>query len=167
MKKLDLKKIKKEDIYIGNIFMIEKVFDTLIEKVISINPQINDLSQICYRLLVKTNAMLIKVDDNNYLTGIVKKEDSSYANLLGRYLLNKKVFTVKDKLKYYANNELYLPHALLNFNGEVKAVWYNDEYFNIGEKLGFIKASIHYGLKNNDYKEELINYLKSVNKKLK
>jgi len=110
---------------------------------------------------------LIKVDDNNYLMGIVKKKDSSYANLLGRYLLNKKIFTVKNKLKYYANNELYLPHALLNFNGEVKAVWYNDEYFNIGEKLGFIKASIHYGLKNNDYKEELINYLKSVNKKLK
>ena len=35
---------------------------------------------------------IIKVDDNNYLMGIVKKEDSSYANLLGRYLLNKKVF---------------------------------------------------------------------------
>lgn len=110
---------------------------------------------------------LIKVDENNYLEGIVKKEDSSDANLLGRYLLNKKIFMVKNKLKYYANNELYLPHALLNFKGEVKALWYNDEYFNIGEKLGFIKASIYYGLKNNDYKEELISYLKSVNKKLK
>ena len=110
---------------------------------------------------------LIKVDENDYLMGIVKKEESSYANLLGRYLLNKKVFSVKNKLKYYANNELYLPHALLNFEGDVKAVWYNDEYFNIGEKIGFIKASIHYGLKNNDYHDELIDYLKSVNKKLK
>lgn len=110
---------------------------------------------------------LIKVDENNYLMGIVKKDDSSYANLLGRYLLNKKIFKIKDKLKYYANNELYLPHVLLNFNGEVKAVWYNDEYFNIGEKLGFIKASIYYGLKNMNYKDEFTYYLKSVNKSLK
>lgn len=109
---------------------------------------------------------IIKVSDNDYLEGIVKKEESSYANLLGRYLLNKKVFTVKDKLKYYANNELYLPHALLNFKGEVKALWYNDEYFNVGDKLGFIKASIHYGLKS-DYKDELVSYLKDVNRKLK
>lgn len=108
---------------------------------------------------------IIKVDDDDYLEGIVKKEESSYANLLGRYLLNKKVFTVKDKLKYYANNELYLPHALLNFKGEVKAFWYNDEYFNVGDKLGFIKASIHYGLKS-EYKDELISYLKNVNKNL-
>lgn len=110
---------------------------------------------------------LIKVDENNYLTAITKKEESSYANLLGRYLLNKKIFSIKDKLKYYANNELYLPHALLNFKGEVKALWYNNEYFNVGEKLGFIKASIYYGLKNNDYKDELINYLKSVKKNIK
>lgn len=109
---------------------------------------------------------LIRVDENNYFLGIVKKEDSSYANLLGRYLLNKKIFTVKDKLKCYANNELYLPHALLNFKGEVKAYWYNDEYFNIGEKLGFIKASIHFGLKNNEYKEELVSYLKNVDEKI-
>ena len=110
---------------------------------------------------------LIKVDENNYLTAITKKEESSYANLLGRYHLNKKIFSIKDKLKYYANNELYLPHALLNFKGEVKALWYNNEYFNVGEKLGFIKASIYYGLKNNDYKDELINYLKSVKKNIK
>lgn len=102
---------------------------------------------------------LIQVDDNNYLTGIVKKEESSMAILLGRYILNKKVFLIKNKLKYYANNELYLPHALLNFKGEVKAYFYQDEYFNIGEKLGFIKASIHYAMKDKTLKNDLLDYI--------
>ena len=102
---------------------------------------------------------LIQVDANNYLTGIVKKEESSMAILLGRYILNKKVFLIKNKLKYYANKELYLPHALLNFKGEVKAYFYQDEYFNIGEKLGFIKASIHYAMKDKTLKNDLLDYI--------
>ena len=108
------------------------------------------------------NSGLIQLDNNNFLTGITKKEESSMAILLGRFVLNKKVFNSKNKLKYYANNELYLPHALLNFKGEVMGYWYQDAYFNIGEKLGFIKASIHYALKNNDVKNDLLTFFDSI-----
>ena len=149
--------------------------DDIIDSVIPLTKQLIDkfnVEENMYITIKKYNdnelplSGIIKVNDDDYLEGIVKKEESSYANLLGRYLLNKKIFTIKDKLKYYANNELYLPHSLLNFKGEVKAIWYNEDYFNIGDKLGFIKASIHYGLKNDDYKNEIIDYLKYINKKI-
>ena len=35
-------------------------------------------------------------------------------------------------------------------------------YFNIGEKLGFIKASIHYALKNEEYRDEMLKFLKEI-----
>lgn len=104
---------------------------------------------------------IAKLDENNTLVDLVKKDkihDNAIVN--GRFLLNKKIFTIKDKLKYYENNELYLPHALLNFKDEVKGFYYNGTYFNIGDKLGFIKASIHYAVKNKDYENELKDFMK-------
>lgn len=106
---------------------------------------------------------VIKIDENSFLTDITQRENASNLIALGRFILNKKIFTIKKQLPYYKNNELYLPHSLLNFKGEVKVYCCDDEYFDIGEKIGFIKASIHYGLKNNLYKNELIAYLKKLN----
>ena len=103
---------------------------------------------------------LIKYDNDFNLIGITKLEESSKVILIGRMLLNKKIFKVKNKLTTYANKELYLPHSLLNFK-DVKCYLINDKYFNIGSKTGYIKASINYCLKSN-YKDDLINYLKEI-----
>ncbi len=105
---------------------------------------------------------VIQLNNNRYLTGIVKRENANNAIALGRFLLNKKIFKIKKQLPYYKNQELYLPHALLNFQGEVKAYYFKDYYFNIGEKLGFIEASIHYALKSKDYQKEMLKYLKKL-----
>lgn len=109
------------------------------------------------------NVGIVKLDKNNNIIDLVdKKENNSKCVIHGRMLLNKKIFTVKNKLTKHENDEYYLPYALLNFIGEVKGVKYSGNYFNIGEKTGFIKASIHYALKDKNEKDELLKYLKEV-----
>lgn len=106
---------------------------------------------------------VVKLDKKNNIINLVKKDsDHSSCIILGRMLLNKKVFTIKNKLTMRKNNEYYLPHALLLFPNEVKGLKYNGNYFNLGEKTGYIKASINYAIKNNDEKNNLIKYIKEV-----
>ena len=109
------------------------------------------------------NVGIVKLDKNNNVIDLVEKNKKhSNCILLGRMLLNKKIFTVKNKLNKHANDEYYLSYALLHFPNEVKGVKYHGDYFNIGEKTGYIKASIHYALKDKDEKNNLVKYIKEV-----
>ena len=109
------------------------------------------------------NVGIVKLDkDNNLIDLVSKNEDHSSAELQGRMLLNKKIFTAKNKLYKHSNDEYYLPYALLHFPNEVKGIKYNGEYFNLGNKTGYIKASIHYALKDEKEKDNLIKYIKEV-----
>ena len=106
---------------------------------------------------------IVKLDNNDNIIDLVKKEENNSSCIVyGRMLLNKKIFTIKDQLIKHDNDELYLPYALLSFNNEVKAYKYNDKYFNLGEKTGYIKASIHYALKDENNKNDLMKYLKEI-----
>ena len=109
------------------------------------------------------NVGIVKLDQNNNIIDLVNK-DSNHSNceLHGRMLLNKKIFTVKNKLFKHSNDEYYLPYALLYFIGEVKGVKYHGNYFNLGEKTGYIKASIYYALKNDKENNDLTKYIKEV-----
>ena len=107
------------------------------------------------------NVGIVKIDKDNYLENLVKKDDiHSNAILLGRMLLNKKIFNVKDELMIHNNDELYLSYALLKFKKEVLTNKYRGDYFNIGEKMGFIKANIYY-IMNSERCNELKEYLDS------
>ena len=103
---------------------------------------------------------IVVTDENNNIIDLVSK-DKTNSNLVihGRMLLNKKIFDIKDKIKQQDNGEYYLPHSLLNFK-DVNAYIYQGKYFNIGEKTGFIKASIHYALKDSNEKTSLLKFLK-------
>ncbi len=50
---------------------------------------------------------------------------------------------------------------LHHLKGEVKCYKLDGKYFNIGDKIGYIKASINYAMKTK-YKDELKNYIKSL-----
>ena len=103
---------------------------------------------------------IVKLDCDNNITSLVNKNEiNSSCVVHGRMLLNKKVFEIKDKLIKHDNDEYYLPHALLNYS-DVEGFKYTGKYFNLGSKTGFIKASIHYALKDTKQKEDLIKYIK-------
>ena len=109
------------------------------------------------------NVGIVKLDKNNNIIDLVPKDKSNSKCIIhGRMLLNKKIFTIKNKLIKHDNDEYYLPYSLLEFTSEVKGFKYSGNYFNIGEKTGFIKASIHYALKDKNNRDDLIKYMKEV-----
>ena len=108
-------------------------------------------------------AGIVKLDNDNNLIDFVRKEkENSSCELHGRMLLNKKIFEIKDRLLKHDNDEYYLPHSLLNFKGKVKGFKYYGEYFNLGEKTGYIKASIYYYLQRTNDQETITKYLKKI-----
>lgn len=108
------------------------------------------------------NVGVAKINDDYLEDLIPKKELIEGYEILGRMLLNKKIFTVKNLLYKHDNDEYYLPYALLKFKGSVKVYNYNGEYFNIGDKLGFIKASIYYASKDEEKKKNLLEFIKNL-----
>ena len=101
-------------------------------------------------------------DKDNKLINLVKKDETTSRKVIhGRMLLNKKIFAIKEKAQIHKDNEYYLPYELLNFS-DVYLYSYKGNYFNIGEKLGFIKASIYFSLKDTNERENLINYLNEL-----
>ena len=106
------------------------------------------------------NTGLVEIDNNNHLINLLPKNKTKSTLVVhGRMLLNKKIFTIKNKLTKYDNNEYYLPHSLLNFQ-DVFVYEYKGNYFNIGEKCGYIKASIYFALKDNQ--TGLKNYINNI-----
>ncbi len=156
--------------YVTNDNFIIMYGDDLIDNDIPLTKQLIDKYMIkpCMYVALKERASnnlpnvgIIKLDQEDNIIDIVdKKSNHSNCELHGRMLLNKKIFTIKDQLQKHANDEYYLPYALLNFIGEVKGLKYQGKYFNIGEKTGYIKASIHYAMKNEKEKDNIINFIK-------
>lgn len=89
----------------------------------------------------------------------IKKQSADIVH--GRFILHTKLFDIKNQLIYHGN-ELQLPNAILLFKGEVRALNYDGDYFNIGSKLGLIKANIHFGLKNKEFGSDLYNYINKL-----
>jgi len=54
-----------------------------------------------------------------------------------------------------------LPQTIVKFKEEVRALKYEGEYFNIGSKLGLLKANIYFGLKNDEL-NEINDYIKEI-----
>jgi len=158
--------------YIKNDYFILMYGDDLIDNTIPVTKELLDNYKKKPNMYVAIkekklenlpNVGIVKLDkDNNIIDLVDKNLEHSNCELHGRMLLNKKIFTIKNKLFKHSNDEYYLPYALLYFKGEVKGIKYHGKYFNIGEKTGYIKASINYALKNDKDKDNLISYLKEV-----
>ncbi|MFJ8260427.1 UTP--glucose-1-phosphate uridylyltransferase GalU [Rummeliibacillus sp. NPDC094406] len=91
--------------------------------------------------------------------------------IMGRYILTPEIFEFLDKQEKGASDEIQLTDAIQKLN-EVQTVYAYDfvgKRYDVGEKLGFVKTTIDMALKNDEIKEELIEYLmqKIENLKLK
>ncbi|TKI86820.1 UTP--glucose-1-phosphate uridylyltransferase GalU [Bacillus mycoides] len=96
-----------------------------------------------------------------------KKEmaPSRYA-IMGRYVLRPEIFKILTKLPVdQASNELQLTDAINELNKEQAVLAYNFEgnRYDIGDKVGFIKATIDFALHRDDIRNEVLAYLKDIN----
>ncbi len=94
-----------------------------------------------------------------------KEEVPSRLACLGRYLLDGKIFNYLEETKAGKGGEIQLTDAILKMlqDGEkVVAYKFQGKRYDIGNKFGLLKANIEFGLKNDETKKELKEYLKSL-----
>ena len=118
----------------------------------------------------KYGIMKIKKKFENYFSikDIVEKPEPKDApsdlSVIGRYILESEIFTFLNKQKIGVGGEIQLTDGIqyLLKNKNVFGYEFKGERFDCGSKLGFIKANLGYGFLDNDIKNELKIYLKSI-----
>lgn len=93
------------------------------------------------------------------------EEAPSLKACLGRYLLTHEIFSYLENTNPGKGGEIQLTDAILamiNDNIEVLAYDFIGKRYDIGNKIGLLKANIEFGLRNKETKEELKNYLQNL-----
>lgn len=81
---------------------------------------------------------------------------------LGRYIVNASIFDILHDLKVGIGNEVQFTDAMkqLMETEDFYACEFEGEYFDVGSKIGYLKANINYALDRPDLKDDLISYMK-------
>ncbi|OAA86870.1 UTP--glucose-1-phosphate uridylyltransferase GalU [Clostridium ljungdahlii] len=84
--------------------------------------------------------------------------------ILGRYIITPKIFEMLEKTKPDKKGEIQLTDALKELV-KTEAIYgycFEGQRYDAGDKFGFLQANIHYALKNNALKGELLEYLSTI-----
>ncbi len=84
--------------------------------------------------------------------------------IMGRYILNPEIFGILENLQPGKGGEIQLTDGLRELNKlqEIIAYVFEGHRYDLGDKLGFIKANIEYGLRRDDLSVELMKYLRKL-----
>lgn len=106
--------------------------------------------------------------DNLYrVNGLVEKPsvDKAPSNLavLGRYILTPDIFDILENTKPGVGNEVQLTDALAASKTDTYALAYEGVRYDTGDKLGYLKATVEYALRNEELGTTFKEYLKGLN----
>ncbi|PYZ92567.1 UTP--glucose-1-phosphate uridylyltransferase [Salipaludibacillus keqinensis] len=96
----------------------------------------------------------------------VEEAPSNHA-IMGRYVLRPEIFTILDELAPGAGNEIQLTDAIkkLNETQVVLAYEFSGHRYDVGDKLGFVKATVDFALQRDDLKDDMFEYLAEISQK--
>ncbi|MFP4078971.1 MAG: UTP--glucose-1-phosphate uridylyltransferase GalU [Candidatus Izemoplasmataceae bacterium] len=110
-----------------------------------------------------------KLDDKLYsVEGLVEKPDRedapSNVAVLGRYIINPTIFPILDITKPGKGGEIQLTDALKELATKEKMVAYDFDgiRYDVGNRIGFLKATVEFALRREDLKDDFEAYLKSL-----
>ena len=110
----------------------------------------------------------IHVEDRVYkVKDLVEKpnteEAPSNVAILGRYIITPEIFNILENTKPGKGGEIQLTDALKTLIGTEAMYAYNFEgkRYDVGDKLGFLQATIEFALKKDELRDEFIDYLSS------
>ncbi|OJF93113.1 UTP--glucose-1-phosphate uridylyltransferase GalU [Alkalibacterium sp. 20] len=88
--------------------------------------------------------------------------------IIGRYLLVPEIFDILEKIEPGVGGEIQLTDAIdvLNKTQRVFAKEFKGERYDVGDKFGFLKTTIQYGLKHPQVKDDLKQYILDLSKEL-
>lgn len=91
------------------------------------------------------------------------EEAPSNLAIMGRYILSPDIFNILETLPPGKNNEIQLTDAIeiLNEREQVYAYNFEGDRYDVGDKLGFIQATIDLALLRDDLRNEVKSYLRS------
>ncbi|CUU46369.1 UTP--glucose-1-phosphate uridylyltransferase GalU [Clostridium beijerinckii] len=93
------------------------------------------------------------------------REDApSNTAILGRYIVTPEIFKILKNAKPGKGNEIQLTDALLELLKTEAIYAYNFEgrRYDVGDKLGFLEATVEYALRKPQLKDKFIGYLRSL-----
>ncbi len=95
-----------------------------------------------------------------------KMEDApSNLAIIGRYLLTPAIFEALEQTERGSGGEIQLTDGLrrLLLREPIYAYRFRGKRYDAGEKLGFLKATVEFALKNEELGPEFLAYLRSLN----
>jgi len=104
----------------------------------------------------------------NNVDGIVEKpkpqEAPSNLAVVGRYILTPRIFGLLEKTPRGAGNEIQLTDgiAALLQEEQVLAYEFEGKRYDCGSKLGYLQATIEYGLKHDELGDQFRDYLQAL-----
>jgi UTP--glucose-1-phosphate uridylyltransferase len=109
------------------------------------------------------------IEDRVYkVKGLVEKpckEDApSNIAILGRYIINPEIFDVLEHTKPGKNGEIQLTDALKELANREAMYAYEFEgiRYDVGDKQGFLEATVEFALRREDLRDEFLEYLMKV-----
>lgn len=102
------------------------------------------------------------------VNNLVEKPDTDKAPsniaILGRYIITPEIFDCLEKVKPGSGGEIQLTDALkmLSEKQDIYAYDFIGRRYDVGDKLGFLEATVEFALKRDDLKDQFKKYLKSV-----
>jgi UTP--glucose-1-phosphate uridylyltransferase len=110
-----------------------------------------------------------KIDDGVYLVkDLVEKpapeEAPSTLAIIGRYILTPEIFPALEHTKPGKGGEIQLTDGLrkLMEKQPIYAYEFQGTRYDAGDKLGFLKATVEFGLKNTEFGHEFRSYLQKL-----
>lgn len=114
----------------------------------------------------------IHIEDRVYkVKNLVEKpaveEAPSNVAILGRYIITPRIFEILEETKPGKGGEIQLTDALLQLVKEEAMYAYDFEgrRYDVGDKLGFLQATVEYALRKTELREGFIEYLKGLSDK--
>ena len=114
----------------------------------------------------------IQIEDRVYkVKNLIEKpsveEAPSNIAILGRYIITPKIFEILENTAPGKGNEIQLTDGLLKLIEEEAMYAYDFEgrRYDVGDKLGFLEATVEYAMRKDDLREAFREYLQSIIKK--
>jgi UTP--glucose-1-phosphate uridylyltransferase len=87
--------------------------------------------------------------------------------IMGRYILNPDIFDILSVLSPGKGGEIQLTDGIkeLSRYQEILAYEFEGRRYDVGDKLGFVEATIEYALRRGELSEDLMNYLRVLVRK--
>ncbi len=101
---------------------------------------------------------------NNFVEKPAKGTAPSNLAIMGRYILTPEIFHFLDKQEVGAGGEIQLTDAIQQLNQiqRVFAYDFEGQRYDVGEKIGFVKTTVEFALKDEELKQQVLEFLEDL-----